>query len=58
LDDYEFLGSMVVASSNLVWWGTLTTLSTRAMTMHDKANFTIAPRFFYNKLKINYLKKI
>jgi len=41
LDDYVFLGSMVVASSNLV--GTFDQLSRASMTMHDKANFTIAP---------------
>jgi hypothetical protein len=39
--DYVFWGSMVVvASSNLL--GTFDHLS-RDMTMHDKANFTIAP---------------
>jgi len=51
------LGSMVVASSsNLV--GTFDQLSRASMTMHDKANFTIAPIIYlFLKIEKNYLKK-
>lgn len=49
------LGSMVVASSsNLV--GTFDQLSRASMTMHDKANFTIAPIIYlFLKIEKNYL---